>query len=192
MKRESANLRTKTMLAASLKKLLHKKPLHKVSISELAAGCELDRKTFYYHFSDINDLFVWLMHQEVYNLFRQIDFFDDPEGYFTKTMNWLDINGRVFASAFESLGWEGMRRILHPHFVNVILAVIESAEERFKLNVSREFKNFLADFYTHATEGTMVINAIKGEYKDNWPQVLRYATKVYLAIPQILAAEVER
>ena len=47
---------TKRALEQSLKNLLLKKPLTKITISDITADCGMNRMTFYYHFKDIYDL----------------------------------------------------------------------------------------------------------------------------------------
>ena len=47
---------TKAALAASLKKLLEKKPLSKITVTDITRECRINRHTFYYHFRDIYDL----------------------------------------------------------------------------------------------------------------------------------------
>ena len=44
---------TKRALVASLKNQLLKKPLDKVTISDITDDCGISRMTFYYHFKDI-------------------------------------------------------------------------------------------------------------------------------------------
>ena len=44
---------TKRALEASLKKLLLRKPLNKITISDITEDCGVNRMTFYYHFKDI-------------------------------------------------------------------------------------------------------------------------------------------
>ena len=51
---------TKKALAASLKHLLLQKPLNKITISDIARDCGINRMTFYYHFKDIYDLVEWM------------------------------------------------------------------------------------------------------------------------------------
>ena len=48
MKHELTNQRTRQMFAASLRRLLEKKALSKITVSEIAADCGVNRKTFYY------------------------------------------------------------------------------------------------------------------------------------------------
>ena len=47
---------TKRALEQSLKNLLLKKPLTKITINDIAEDCGINRMTFYYHFKDIYDL----------------------------------------------------------------------------------------------------------------------------------------
>ena len=51
---------TKHALAESLKKLLLKKPLNKITINDLTTDCGISRMAFYYHFKDIYDLVEWV------------------------------------------------------------------------------------------------------------------------------------
>ena len=50
---------TKLALEKSLKHLLLKKPLDKITINDLTTDCGISRMTFYYHFKDIYDLVEW-------------------------------------------------------------------------------------------------------------------------------------
>ncbi len=61
MKHEITALNTKKALAASLKRCMEKKPLSKITVSELIADCGVNRKTFYYHFEDIYGLLKWML-----------------------------------------------------------------------------------------------------------------------------------
>ena len=51
---------TKLALESSLKKLLLRKPLDKITINDLTADCGISRMSFYYHFRDIYDLVEWV------------------------------------------------------------------------------------------------------------------------------------
>lgn len=43
---------TKKALAASLKKLLKRKSLDKITVIDITEDCGVNRQTFYYHFKD--------------------------------------------------------------------------------------------------------------------------------------------
>lgn len=50
---------TKRALETSLKNLLLKKPVNKITINDITEDCSVNRATFYYHFKDIYDLIEW-------------------------------------------------------------------------------------------------------------------------------------
>ena len=56
---------TKNALVTALKKLLSKKELSKITISNITEECGVNRQTFYYHFKDIYDLLEWIFTNEV-------------------------------------------------------------------------------------------------------------------------------
>ena len=47
---------TKQGLEASLKRMMLKKPLDKITIRDITEDCGVSRMAFYYHFKDIYDL----------------------------------------------------------------------------------------------------------------------------------------
>ena len=47
---------TKRALEKSLKNMMLKKPVNKITINDIAEDCGVNRATFYYHFKDIYDL----------------------------------------------------------------------------------------------------------------------------------------
>ena len=54
---------TKQLLANALKKKLNQKTLDKITVTELAEDCGVNRQTFYYNFQDIYDLLDWTLEQ---------------------------------------------------------------------------------------------------------------------------------
>ena len=57
----------KTTLALALRDALTTTPLSKVTVSGLTRTAGVTRQAFYYHFSDIRDLTVWVFKREVTN-----------------------------------------------------------------------------------------------------------------------------
>lgn len=55
---------TKMAMANSLKSLMQKKSFQKISINDICAGCNMNRKSFYYHFKDKYDLLNWIFDTE--------------------------------------------------------------------------------------------------------------------------------
>ncbi len=55
---------TKRALASSLKELMETKPFSKISVSDICEACDMNRKSFYYHFKDKYDLVNWIYYTE--------------------------------------------------------------------------------------------------------------------------------
>lgn len=53
MTNEELSLKTKQSLAAALKNTMKSKKLSKITVTELCTVCNVNRKTFYYHFQDV-------------------------------------------------------------------------------------------------------------------------------------------
>ncbi len=51
---------TKRALASALKELMESTPFAKITVSDICAKCNMNRKSFYYHFKDKFDLVNWI------------------------------------------------------------------------------------------------------------------------------------
>ena len=56
--------RTKLWIADALKRLLVRKPLDKIFVTDICKEAEIERPTFYYHFKDKYDLMAWIFCQQ--------------------------------------------------------------------------------------------------------------------------------
>ena len=65
------NNSTKLALEASLKNLLLKKPVDKITITDLTNDCGITRMAFYYHFKDKYDLVNWIFDTEITKIFSE-------------------------------------------------------------------------------------------------------------------------
>ncbi len=55
---------TKAALGGALKKLVTEKPFEKISVGEICDLCNMNRKSFYYHFHDKYELVIWIFENE--------------------------------------------------------------------------------------------------------------------------------
>ena len=114
------NLTTKQLLAKSLKKCMETKPFSKISVSMIAEGCHLNRKSFYYHFQDKYDLLTWIFDSEV-------EQFVSKKGYVSgweKTKDlyvYLDANRKFYKKAFRVEGQNSLQN----HFYTVLKPAVE-------------------------------------------------------------------
>ena len=64
---------TKRALSSAFKELLESKPFSKISVGDICEKCEMNRKSFYYHFKDKYDLVNWIYYTEFVTVVRQKD-----------------------------------------------------------------------------------------------------------------------
>ena len=59
---------TKQAMATAFKELLQSQPFEKISVSDICDRCNMNRKSFYYHFKDKYDLANWIFDTEFIEL----------------------------------------------------------------------------------------------------------------------------
>ncbi|WP_262398827.1 dihydroxyacetone kinase transcriptional activator DhaS [Yanshouia hominis] len=65
---------TKRALAAAFKELLESQSFDKISIGDICEKCQMNRKSFYYHFKDKYDLVNWIYYTEFITVARQQEY----------------------------------------------------------------------------------------------------------------------
>ena len=161
MKHEVTTLNTKRTLAASLKGFMEKKPLSKITVSEIIADCGVNRKTFYYHFEDIYALLKWMLEEEAIEVVKQFDLPVDYRQAVIFVMNYVRENKHLLCCVYDSMGRDELKRFFYADFIGIIETVIENTERQLDVHADEDFKKFLAHFYTEAVSGLLI-----DEFKD--------------------------
>lgn len=156
MTHEDISLNTKHILVNSFKKIMRKKPLSKITISEICYDCGMNRKTFYYHFEDINDMLRWMLEQEALAIVKQFDLLNDYEEVIRFVIDYIDTNDHILCCVYDAVGREGMKRFFLSDFKNSITVIIEGIEKAMNISISQNYKQFLCDFYTSALSGMLL------------------------------------
>lgn len=187
MKNEEMSLRTKQALAASLKRTMLKKPLSKISVRELIEDCNVNRKTFYYHFDDIYALVKWMLDQEAIELVKQFDLTVNYKEAISFTLDYVETNKHILNCAYDSMGRDGLKRFLYQDFIAVMRSIIDGCERQLGLSVDEDFKQFAAGFYAEAVAGTL-INVLQSRGKYERETVTQDITLLFKSsIPAILS-----
>lgn len=156
MKHEVTTLNTKKAIASSLKKLMEKKPLSKITVSEIVADCNINRKTFYYHFEDIRALLKWILEQEAVEVVKNFDLLLDYEEAINFVMDYVENNKHLLNCAYDSIGRDELRRFFYNDFQEIVLTLINRLEEAMGISVNEDFKSYVCDFYTEALAGHLI------------------------------------
>ena len=63
---------TKRALAAALKELMEEVPFDKIQVAHICERCDMNRKSFYYHFKDKYDLLNWIFDTEIITFIQSL------------------------------------------------------------------------------------------------------------------------
>jgi len=153
MKHKEKTLQTKRAFADSLKKHMEKLPLNKITVRHLLEDCDLNRKTFYYHFSDIYDLLHWTFTEEAIYVVKHFNFINDYEAAINFVMDYVENNKHVLNSALDSLGREHLRRFFYSDFIEVVKTIVSELENQLHVSLDDSFREFVCTFYAEAIAG---------------------------------------
>lgn len=123
MTNEALFLNTKKALAAALKEAMEKKPLSKVTVSELSTVCKINRKTFYYHFRDLYDLLKWMLEQETIEVIKNFDFIVNTEEAIRGEKHMIRNKKESLASAIVSIVLGVLLILLKNNVISIALTV---------------------------------------------------------------------
>ena len=129
---------TKRALAASLKKLLLKKPLDKITVIDIVEDCEVNRQTFYYHFKDIYDLIEWTCMDEASKALDGKKTYDTWQQGFLQIFEAVQENKPFILNVYHSVSREQVERYLYQVTYGLLIGVVE--EQAAGRNVREEDK----------------------------------------------------
>ena len=187
MKYEVTTLNTKKTLAASLKRFMEKKPLSKITVSEIIADCGVNRKTFYYHFADIYALLKWMLEEEAVNVVKQFDLLVDYREAILFVLDYVKKNQHLLCCAYDSMGRDEMKRFFYSDFIGITRGIVHDTEQRLGLRVEEQFKEFLAHFYTEAIAGMLIDEFTDREGHDPEKAVRYFSLILKNSLPSVLA-----
>ena len=142
---------TKQLLAESLKELLTHKPVDKITVKEIVAGCGVNRQTFYYNFHDIYDLMEWILLEDA----RQII------GTGTVCKDWVEAMSKVFKYLQDNEDRNCIKSVFYP----IMETILDSQPNAGRL--SSENRKFLLDVYVLLLTG-IVIKWIEGGMRGDY------------------------
>ena len=145
---------TKRALEESLKRLLLKKPLTKITINDLTTDCGISRMTFYYHFKDIYDLVEWACVEDGKKALRDKKTYDTWQEGFAQIFEAVLENKPFIMNVYHSVRREKIESFLYKLTYQLIADVVE--EKCFRDHLPETDKQFIADFYKYGFVGIML------------------------------------
>lgn len=102
------NEKTKNKLAASVKELMQKTPLDKITVKDIVANCNMTRQTFYRNFKDKYDLVNWHFERLAQKSFKQMGISLTLLEGLTKKFNFIKEEKCFFTQAFSSQDYNSL------------------------------------------------------------------------------------
>lgn len=189
MTHEETSLQTKMMLCDSLKKIMKHKPFSKITVSELIKDCNLNRKTFYYHFEDIYGLLKWMLEQEAFEVVKQFDMLVDYQDAFNFVIDYVEKNAYFLNCIYDSVGRDQLKRFFYHDFIGVMEKIVRDTEKKMNITIDDGFRVFICNFYTEALAG-MLINLFQNPDICDRDKLLEYLSVIlYNSIPSVLSSQ---
>ena len=189
MNHEEMNQRTEAVLIGTFKALMLKKPMNKITVSELVEECGINRKTFYYHFEDIRDMLHKMLRQDIEAIFSRGDLITDHDLIINSVLDYIEQNKVILKNMLSCIGRAELDLFLNSNVNKPIYSLVCETEQKQNLSVGDEYKRFLADFFTRAVSGVL-IDWIENRADRNKEQIKQYLfTTLSTAIPAALNNE---
>ena len=160
---------TKRALEQSLKNLLLKKPLTKITINDIAEDCGINRMTFYYHFKDIYDLVEWSCLEDARRALEEKKTCETWQQGFLQIFEAVQENKPFVLNVYRCVHREQVEKYLQPLVDRLLLDVIE--EKSGGMMIRDEDKQFIAQIYGYVCIGLM-LDSIKDDMREDPQQIV--------------------
>ena len=166
---------TKRALEQSLKNLLLKKPLTKITVGDITDDCGINRMTFYYHFKDIYDLVEWSCLEDAKRALEEKKTYDTWQQGLLQIFKAVQENKPFILNVYRCVHREQVEKYLQPLVDQLLLSVIN--EEAAGITVRDEDKQFIAQVYSYMFIGLM-LDWIKDDMREDPQQIVEKFSKL--------------
>ena len=141
---------TKKMIADTLKVLVLKTPIDKITIHDIVETSGINRTTFYYHFHDKQSLICWIFNEE----FDKYNHSTDSGELLIKIVNHMYKEKAFYVPAMLSEVQNNLRN--HIYALAYDRCMIDIREHLGKRHISEHSTNFIANYFANAVIGSIV------------------------------------
>jgi probable dihydroxyacetone kinase regulator len=166
---------TKRALEQSLKNILLKKPLTKITVGDIAEDCGINRMTFYYHFKDIYDLVEWSCLEDAKRALDEKKTYETWQQGLLQIFEAVQENKPFILNVYRCVHREQVEKYLQPLVDQLLLGVID--EESSGTAVRDEDKRFIAQVYGYMFIGLM-LDWIKEDMREDPQQIVDRLAKL--------------
>lgn len=135
---------TKDRLSQSFKTLVSKKPFNKITIKNITDEANVIRPTFYNHFQDNNEVFEYILEEELFDSLDNLVEVGLVDEAVTMLFVCFDKNKTFYRHAFETEGQNSFEETLTEQLKQLFKKILEPYQE--ELDAIEELKVFGGGF----------------------------------------------
>ena len=94
--------RTKIWIAEKMRKLMEKKSIEKIRVTEICRAAEIERPTFYYHFRDIPDLLESIVQEDCDQIIEDYPDIDSIESCLLVALDFARKRKKIISHIYNS------------------------------------------------------------------------------------------
>ena len=146
--------RTEKAIANALKKLLAKRPLSKITISDIANECGINRMTFYYHYRDVYDLIETIADEELKGALEGKRTLADWQEGILKLMTVMKKDKAFYTGVYHSIERDKTIDYVYKLISDLLMEGVDQVSSTVR--ISEEDTQFIVDFYAYAFCGLLL------------------------------------
>lgn len=175
-------------MVASFKKLVTKKCIDKITVKEVCELSEINRQTFYNHFTDIFDIFKFIFQEELSAEIAQNRTVETWCSGFLATMQYLKRHSKMVLHVYES-SYRAEANTFFVRLSNRLLDdVVDECTGNYGSQLSEDDRRFIVNFYRHVFTGLMMDWVNEGMKEDPEVLVKKLQTMIIGSVPRSIAA----
>ena len=157
LKKDLISIKRKEEICATLKQMMKRKSIQKITIQDLADECGISRYTFYYHFTDIYDCLSWLLQHEVKQHIQSIEYCRTWEEGFDEIFRFIQANASLCKQLRSSPYPDLLYQLFHRELAPLIRLSLSKMIQARQYQASETYMNFLVSFCSHGLEGLLAV-----------------------------------
>lgn len=167
--------RTEIAIVNAFKKLLSKRPLNKITISNIAEECGINRMTFYYHYRDVYDLIQCIADEELKGAVEGKVTLSDWEEGILKLLYVLKGDKAFYTSLYNSLDKEDSGDYVYELVSDLLREGVRQVPTPLK--VTEAERKFITDFYCYAFSG-LIFQWVRNGMKESPETIVERLSKL--------------
>ncbi len=161
---------TNVQIIRAFEQLLGKKQFEKITVKDLSESCGINRKTFYYYFSDMDDLlrkaFDWEITSYIDSLPQDMGVEEAVEKFFGMLNEYKEVVYHVYNSSRS----EQMKGYIRSSMISMIGDGMTKELDRY--NISAEKKSIIISMYAFIFVG-FIVDWLDSDMGYNLPDCVR-------------------